>query len=647
MKQLFHRPGNAVFPPRGKSGIHSAAPPALLALTAAFLVASVGCDLGTPRSALRNVSQAAPKLEEFRADGSYRPYYSTGEMNRPRYFHRAIGTRAGLVYVFGGSDERGFSSLDTAEIFDQSLTLSGAAAPESGTGVWIDTNLEGDPITMLEGPRILFTVNEVADSDNRILIIGGTPNILTAGLFDKPEIFNIDTRTFEKAEGQMLEPRCAHTTVRLSSGDFLIAGGQIFDVYSQALNIIVIGGGGNQGGQAFIQIDVFPSTNVLELYSVKTGTFTRVIPFGQTRPATLSTPRGRAWHTMTRIAGPNNRLNSGDDLFVLGGGIQTLSAASGFAPRNKVPGFVGANEAEGMASLEVFDPQTSTFNLIASVRLNSARVDDCQIVNLGKFNDFTPDGRDGMGNAILVSGGNDDGSCPTAPLLDQLFIANFLPGAGPSQGLRFFEVEENQFLSHMQGIEYAAVFFPPIDPRGGVARAASNIVSLPRFLPALAPDVKSVQTWSFALAGIETFPVPGGCFENYDSPQMASGCVFDPFYNLAVFVNNGLSTRDLANQRRANPENFLGIVGYWFTLDGFIPLENTDNLGTTSPERLARNQAGRRIYCQNVAVAGEDGLIDTFDDRVLLTGGGRNYFALGGEPATPSAELLIPPRTAP
>ena len=55
-------------------------------------------------------------------------------------------------------------------------------------------------------------------------------------------------------------------------------------------------------------------------------------------------------------------------------------------------------------------------------------------VNLGQFNDFTPDGVLGMGNAVLVTHGNVGGGCPVTPLIDQVFMASFTPGAGPALG---------------------------------------------------------------------------------------------------------------------------------------------------------------------------------------------------------------------
>ena len=65
--------------------------------------------------------------------------------------------------------------------------------------------------------------------------------------------------------------------------------------------------------------------------------------------------------------------------------------------------------------------------------------------------------------------------------------------------------------------------------------------------------------------------------------------------------------------------------------------------GTTQSSRMARMTAGWRVYPSNLAITGVDGVINTPDDRVLLSGGGTDGRFAGAEPAAPSAEMLLPP----
>jgi hypothetical protein len=132
--------------------------------------------------------------------------------------------------------------------------------------------------------------------------------------------------------------------------------------------------------------------------------------------------------------------------------------------------------------------------------------------------------------------------------------------------------------------------------------------------------VKSEESWVMAVAGVDIFPTPAGCFYNYNSPTVAAGCLFDPFYSLPAALL-GFSPRDLRSQRSDN--NPLGVIGTWLTLDGTIPTVGTEGFGeNVSPARWAKMIAPRRIFGANLKTAGEDGILNTFDDRVLLAGGG-------------------------
>jgi hypothetical protein len=610
-----------------------------------------GCNTGSPEpgTSVPNINESAAFLPEYDAVGNYIPYYGTADLNTPRYLQGAITHSEGFVYVFGGSDERGLSSLDTVEIYDQSTRDQDEEPSESITGIWIDTDFEGNPIVLPSGSRLLFTVNEM--SNGKLLLVGGSRNIRGAVLYDKPEIFDPETRTFEAFEddrSSMIDPRFRHTTVLLQTGGFLVVGGQLRTTATVINEQIPEGFPGRE-----TQITVFPSTPRAELFSPNDLSFATFTERDSDDPSILKTPRGRSDHAMTRLAGFDRFLGTADDIWLIAGGYQTLSAESGLAPRIKDPGLLNRGEGDGLTSVEVLDLSTQTFSLLASIRLNTIRVNTAQVVNLGEFNDFTPDGVLGMGNSILISHGNVDAGCPTTPIVDQVFVASFLRGSGPADGIRFFEVTDDAtgvIASYTQNVEY---FSPPFsafvdmsDRLGRIGRAATNMVALPRRVDSV-PGVRNRATWAFSLAGVDIYPVPGGCVYNgapgFPGPSVHAGCVFDPFYNLESAFLKGLSPRDLVDARRSQPQNFLGIVGCWFTLDGLINDDVLDSFGTTPIPNWAKNRGQRRVFHRCVPVAGVDGTLGTFDDRILLVGGGNSYPENGGEPTSPTAEVFLPP----
>jgi hypothetical protein len=85
------------------------------------------------------------------------------------------------------------------------------------------------------------------------------------------------------------------------------------------------------------------------------------------------------------------------------------------------------------------------------------------------------------------------------------------------------------------------------------------------------------------------------------------------------------------------------VIGCWLTFDGQIPTTDIDVFGTTATNRWARPVAGRRVWYKNIPVAGEDGILNSPDDRILLAGGGQDYGSAGGEPTSPSSEIFLPP----
>lgn len=603
--------------------------PIIILPAAGFLLTGCGFGSGSAEGVgIQNVSQAAPRLQDHNDAGDYTPYYATGDLNRPRYLHESIILQSGQPVAMGGSDERGFSGIDNVEIFDQSTFAKDVPRPASLAGLWVDTNFEGDPISFDNGSRMYFTADLLADG--RVLVTGGSADLLGGEIRGTAELFDPQTRKFSSVDEKMVKPRFRHVSIPQNDGSILFIGGQIQSSVTVILPTVQQGGVRSQ-----IQVTVFNSTSESEFFSPTESKFLLLTLPGSDTPVKLNSPRGRSGHAVAKMAGPDNVLNSSDDVMVITGGIQTLTGQ--FSPANKLPGDVAAGVADGLTSIEFFDPQTSIFTQVSNVSLSTSRVNKPYIVNLGQFNDFTPDGVQGMGNMVLITHGNSDGTCPVTPLVDELLVANFT-GFGPAQGLQFFAVEDATNNGHVQGIEYRR-------PPDFVGRCGTNPVGLPRRL-ITAPGVGDVETWVFSLAGVDIFLSPAGvCVENTISPTMRAGCVFDPFYSLAA-TDLGLPPRDLQSQRSKN--NPLGVVGTWLTLDGQIPTTDRSLFGNTqSRSRWGHMVAAARIWHRCIPLAGVDGVLNTADDRILLAGGGTSYgvamIDLGGEPTAPSAEIFLPP----
>ncbi len=569
---------------------------------------------------IQNVTQAAPHLEEFNDTGNYKAYWITADMGRPRYFHASAVAQSGFAVVLGGSDERGYSGIDTVEMYDQSTFDADTAKPESGSGIWLDTNFEGDPIAFENGSRLLFTVNLLADG--RLICLGGTQDLLAGTVQSQGEFYDPETRTFETIDADMVEPRFRHASIQMNDGGILLLAGQIQTTVTVINEDIPEGYAGRQS-----QMTVFITTAESEIYQPTENAFSLLTLPGSTKASKLNTPRGRAGHAVARLAGPDRTLNSSDDIFVVAGGFQALSAQ--FAPRSKTPGAVARTTADGLTIIEFFDPQTQVFTQVGNVQLGAARINDPYIMNLGTYNDYTTDGVKGMGNVILITHGNTDDSCPVTPVIDELLAANYT-GFGPAQGLQFFLVEDTQNYSHVQGIEYGTGY--------AIGRCATNPIALPRKLKTV-QGVDDVESWIITTMGVYIF-VALQCVYDSGSDTVIAGCVFDPFFNIPA-LQIGLSARDLSNSRTTN--NPTGVVGTWFTIDGFIPTVDATNYGNTQASRWAKANAVPRIFHRNIQLAGEDGIMNTSDDRVLLAGGGKDYGSQGGEPCSPSSEILLTP----
>ncbi len=572
-----------------------------------------------------------PDPEERDAEGNYSPYHTPGEMRRPRYLHEVVVTPRGMPIAMGGTDERGYSSLDTVEMFDPYvLDKENPSPPPKAAGVWIDTDFEGNPIVFRGGPRIRFTASYLGGG--KVLVAGGSSDLIGGKVYPTVELYDVETRRFEVLPNEMVYPRFRHTAIALADGTWLFVGGQTELAVNVPIDLIP---------EALRELPArltrrFLTTPYSEIFSPVDNKFVSLTFLDTDRASRLATPRGRSGHAMERIAGPDGLLRTPDDLFLVVGGFQGMEGR--FAPDHKMQGTVGRGQAVGLTTIEVFDPSARSFFQVTAAELSTPRINDPYIINLGHFNDSTPDGVVGMGNMILVTHGNDDDTFATA-VEDDLFTAAYT-GFGPAHGLQLFRVADG-FQGHFQGAEYAATS-PPFEPRANlVGRCGTNPVVLARNLQT-AQGVAMVVTWAVAAAGVDRVPDAAGSVENF-GPTVRAGCVFDPLYSLPA-VALGRSARDLALQRSAT--NPLGVVGCWLTLDGALPTVNAADFGTTPLAGWAKAAAARRVHSRSVPLPGKDRILNTPDDLVLLTGGSvsdGDPFNAGGDLTQPSTEILVPP----
>ncbi len=577
---------------------------------------------------------SATELPEFDSTGEYSPYYATGEMNIPRYLHEALSLGNGVILVMGGSDENGLSSIDSMEIYDQSTIQTDQNPPPSETGSWVDTNFEGDPIALQVG-RIYFTATQLPN--DKILILGGSPNLGLAREIDIAELYDPLTREIEILEEKMVTPRFRHTATALPGGKIMILGGQIYQQFTISEEINVNGGGNFGSGQVQLQqqIDTFPSIKTNEFFQVSDSTFLPLEILDTGRPAELTTRRGRSGHTTVRFAGPDDRLNTGDDLFLVVGGFMTLSGEN--APNSKFFWQVGNGRATALTSLEFYDPIVEVFTKVPILSLARPRVNTPQAITIGDINEVTPDGVLGLGNAIFIANGDNDSPNWQTNDEDELLTVTYT-GFGPSQGLQMFrQLSPNG--GHIQGIEYTFAnggvpeWFPCADPNPG--RTGTEIVVAARRI-----EDGYLGTSVYNLAGVGLAICPPGVPTQFYGGSIAAGVLFDPFFSLEAVLDFETSSRDL-RIARIDPRNPTGVVGTWLLLDGDIPTTDASLFGTTPVPGELPSIDIPHVWTQVLTVAGPDGVDNTPDDRPVIIGGagGANM----GDPSIPSTELLIQP----
>ena len=367
-----------------------------------------------------NSSAAALEVENL--------FYNSSRMETTRYSHTATALINGQILVIGGTDERHVTSLDSVELFDQSVTPDGPVI-DSITGIWFDTDFQGDTITMKNGGRIFHTASALSSGD--ILVAGGTPDSLNASGHADSEIYQMQSRLFDPEELQipdgsdMVEARFHHVAIRQPNGKIMFMGGQ------KTQDETLIDPNFFPGDPRFmIELTVFPSTESIEEFDPATRTFSRVKDASGADTELLGV-RGRHNHAAVAIAGPDRKLNTSDDVILVAGGQSTLSGI--FAPTNKTPGDFATSDVK---SLEFFDPATRSMSVAPNAAF-AERANGVMFMNLGELVRETPDGVKGVGNVVLLTHGDNNDSVQTSQGFSELVAATFT-GFGPTGGITFW-----------------------------------------------------------------------------------------------------------------------------------------------------------------------------------------------------------------
>lgn len=626
--------------------------------TVACLLASFatfsGCNSGSRGSSgvsIPGVSLAAPPLP-FDNQSFEGPNLET-----LRYGHSATTLETGQVLIVGGTDEGFLTSIDSVELFDQTLTAD--PVPQSLSGDWITTDLNGDPILLLNGGRVSHTSTLLPNGN--ILIAGGTADHLIAEAYGDAEIFDIQARQFNSdavvPATEMIEARFRHTALLLPNGNVMIAGGQI----SVMVTII---DPNEPPGSPFFQFDisVFPSTKTMEVYNPASRSFELIEDLTGIE-AELQTTRGRADHSAVTVAGLDDRLNTADDMVLIGGGYQTPSPL--FAPILKFPGQQGLQPQQ---PLEYLDISTGIVNIAPGVSVDSSRQNGMHFKNIGEFSETTPakensfdpdadlcfldaqldESKPGVANIALLYGGDDNaGGCATSTPRSDLIVCTFT-GFGIANGAQFLQIQTAPL-----GVEASTL---TADCLGGRTYSAS--IALParrriRCNDPASPLFGSINTTFdttivLAIGGIGVTNAPG-CPRGTERdtilcpvPNVSGVEIFEPFLNDLVNPFWDLNVTEQA----LNPT---GVLGSWWLADAAYP--DGDNLDDGAMEfaegsLVTSALLAPRVHHTASRLPGEDGIVGTLDDRVLIVGGAGDFYGgatFGEEAVSIGSEIYLPP----
>jgi len=584
-------------------------------------------------SSIPNLTNSAPPLPSMAT-------YNGPRMNTPRYSHSATTLEDGTVLIVGGTDEIHLTAMDTVEIFDQSARVdTGQPIPESIAGDFIDQDIDGDLITLGNGGRFFHSATAI--DDGQVIIIGGTTSIQFGTSIGPSEIYDPQTRTFGVTQidpnNDIIFPRARHDARRLPSGRVLITGGQ------EAETVILPPQPGFPGIQ-FTQ-EARASTEVVEIFDPAALTFAEAVD-DTGFPVELTTARGRAGHTTGQWAGFDEILNTGDDIIGIIGGFRTLSALSQGAPQDYYPWNIITTK---LTSMDFYDTASGTMNLAQGLVLNR-RVNDPIALNLGERNRMTPFGDPGMANAVYIIGGDSDETCPDgAPSVgegtadhSELVIATFT-GFGPGNGVRFSVVPQ-AFLTACFPPVTSSVFGNGHEIALGCCSGEFNRSRTGALLMEMS---RSYDGQPF----ITSVVVAGGgidvtrrqtCFTTivgFCNDEIRGFQFFDPFYDIFHAIDTGEAPWNWTdNGSNVNP---LGLRGTTLMYDADIPSETVDGMYDGTPT-VSMDQA--RVMHTLTRIPGEDGLINTLDDRIVAIGGTNQYWPILGDDALSlSCEIFLPP----
>lgn len=607
--------------------------PLLILLLGAVLLPLIGCH--GSGSAIPNINNAAAFLDDdavVRGPG----------MVTPRYGHTATVLGDGTVLIAGGTDERHLTSLDTAEIFDQGAGVDfGDPIPDTISGDFIDTDVDGDIMTLTQGGRIFHTATLLPDGN--VLICGGTGDALFAEAYEISEIYDIGSREFGpdalSIEPDLATPRFRHSATLLPNGKVLIAGGQ------ESRNETIIDPNFAPGQPGFqVTINVFPSLKSMEIYDPASRSFTPALTVAGQDVEFLSA-RGRVGHSSAALGGLDNELGTTDDIILHAGGFQTLSTI--FAPQFKLP---WQNDTDNSQNFEYYDVTTGD-NRLAPGIVAEGRVNTPSLLNLGtvfsstlEF-DLDDDGEinplagdivsvPGMTNLMMIANGdNDDPACPTSAGANDLVVATFT-GFGPSDGLTFTVFTGTPGLTN--NIENILVDPMNCAPWG---RSEADWVMVNTRRTYNGQTITSGV--GLSAGGGFDFPTPGGCVETMTgncNNGLVGVTIYDPFYN---FQNDP----PWDPTPFANPITHpTGLFGSFINVDTTYADDTLDGYGAGLDPMISLAQP-KCLHTLSV-IPGEDGLLNTVDDRVVSIGGGVSYFPnYGDEPATISCEVILLPGT--
>jgi large repetitive protein len=254
--------------------------------------------------------------------------YTDGGLNAARYGHTATLLNNGQVLIVGGYGSSG--ALSTAELYN----------PSSGAFTYAEGGLN---VARYDHAATLL-------SNGMVLITGGENS---GGALASAELYNPATGTFTLAANSMNYARYGHTSTLLNTGMVLIADSQVIlgsavgELYNPTTGVFTVTGTMvythtgqpsnllNNGMVLFAGGGLYGTTNA-ELYNPATGKFTATTgPLQQARGGNTAT------------------LLSNGEVLIAGGGY---TAVSGLTKVYRT-----------LASVEIYNPQTSTFAATGSL----------------------------------------------------------------------------------------------------------------------------------------------------------------------------------------------------------------------------------------------------------------------------------------